>query len=443
MWKSVRGARAAVGDRASNHGRVFRQPRGPFPPPDENVVLATAPTQSCDSHIGDTSMADPVHKILAAALAGIPLRIVPYKEAKEWGRHDTAAGTKIGEYWYGVGIDGGKSSTLKFGSTEAFMADVLAACTPWLGGAQANRFSREIPLVKLLTPTEWLSVQFHDKKNEAWLVTAIDQSSLPPNTPASIILGYSQKEVGKHSAGVTQKYQDAAIAYDDHLKGLTDLLVAQAYRSDLEQEGRVIPVSQRISAVKPAHNALASCRNVVDGFYNYLPVDKGDVIAIEAGTLHALGPGVQVIEPQIAGDTQSTDDFDRLRYRDWWPRATKRLDLNRINETKPAVGAKGTMQVINKTGNYVIERFPGGFEKVGLGAHLITFNNKAKVSESAITSFHELWVVEGKASAVVGGIEYDIPEALPGSEMLFIPATAKEYEVHADQGTRIIDIFVP
>jgi mannose-6-phosphate isomerase class I len=266
---------------------------------------------------------------------------------------------------------------------------------------------------------------------------------LPDDAPASIILGYSQKELGKYSTGVTQKYQDAAKAYDEQLEALTNRLLEEGYRSQLEQRGRVIPVSQHVSAVRSAHSELKLRRQDVDAFYNYLPVGKGDVIAIEAKTLHALGPGVQVIEPQIPGDTQSTDDFDRLRYRSWWRKEAKGLDLDTITKTKPEVGKKGKMELVQDTCDYVIERFPGGFEKVGLGAHLVTFKKNAKVSESAITSFHELWVVEGKASVMVGGNKYGIPEVSPGEEMLFIPATAQEYEIHAAQGTRVVDIFVP
>ncbi len=61
-----------------------------------------------------------------------------------------------------------------------------------------------------------------------------------------------------------------------------------------------------------------------------------------SGTLHAMGPGVYVIEPQISGPTQSLEDGTTYPVRYYFPGyqregALKSLDIDRVGEMKPEV----------------------------------------------------------------------------------------------------------
>ncbi len=386
--------------------------------------------------------------LIATALKeGKPVYSEPYREAKEWGREDQIVSVKIGEYWDGFMAP--KTALLKIEDEAAPMFGVIAQVPKEaLGEKPVMDYGAEMPLVKLLTPQEWLSVQFHETKNESWLVTEAEEG-------ARIIFGFSEEAIEEHEGqkiGVSEAYQNIANAYDSKLKDLYEVLVHLGYEKQLEKVGRVLPVARMARASSPKNEHLGVhiktievLRNEMEKFYNYVEVKPGDVIPVKAGMLHALGPGVTVVEPQIPGTTQSTDDFDRLRYRSWYPEAKKGLDLDRIHESIPVVGKITSMEVIEATDTYKIERMPGNFESKGLEAHVITFTGSGVIEVSDIASLHRFWLIEGGEASVAGvdGTAYHIPRAVPGKGMLFVPASAGGYKIIAEAGTKIVDVFTP
>jgi len=120
----------------------------------------------------------PLEKVINDTIQGLPLYIHPYRQLKVWGVKG------IGEYWYGAEA-GEKSSTVHVGEDAVRLADIVRAIPEKvLGKKVIERFGKTLPLVKILTPEARLSVQFHDTKNELWIVTGIDKSIAGENIQA-------------------------------------------------------------------------------------------------------------------------------------------------------------------------------------------------------------------------------------------------------------------
>ena len=121
--------------------------------------------------------------------------------------------------------------------------------------------------------------------------------------------------------------------------------------------------------------------------------------------MHATGPGIEVVEPQIAGPTQSLEDGATYPVRYYFPGyerpgGKKKLDINRINEMRKGVVIESVPEIIEESqaGSPQVERLPGGFEDKGLEVHRITaFEEASQVDLENIKSFHTLVTVKGKA----------------------------------------------
>ena len=185
----------------------------------------------------------------------LPFRLRPWFSERPWGRRDLRP-------WYG---DTGTTELVGEAwltgpqcvvETGAFAGKTLASLSGKLGG--------EFPLlVKLLFPAEKLSVQVHP--DDAWAQA----------------LGETR---GKTECWyVLESEPGAAVAL-----GLKDGSVA-----DLE-------------------------RSVADGtmesLLKWVPVSVGDMLFVDAGTVHAIGPGVVLLETQQTSDvTYRLYDYGRPR----------------------------------------------------------------------------------------------------------------------------------
>jgi len=114
----------------------------------------------------------------------------------------------------------------------------------------------------------------------------------------------------------------------------------------------------------------------MEWFYNYRVVKIGDVIPIPSGTLHALGPGIEVVEPQIPGPTQSLEDGETYPVRYCFPGykrpgVEKMLDIDRAAEMSPGFIEEALPEIIKNEKGCVVERLPGKFEDKGLEVHRI------------------------------------------------------------------------
>ncbi|MFH1305213.1 MAG: hypothetical protein ABIH74_02280 [Candidatus Omnitrophota bacterium] len=387
-----------------------------------------------------------------AVREGTPLYIRPHRDARVWGRDG------IGEYWYGA--EGGENDSLVYTTNTlppvitGRMSEVVRTVPEELLGAGVTaRYGHRLPLVKMLDPVKRLSVQIHDTKNELWVVTGVDRA-LAGRNPA-IILGFSPEIVEKYGDEVTEYYQRTLKTYGDALNTLIGRLEATGHGDLLNKTGDAVIAAEQVAGergnqhIEEALVWLKGLRGDLDFFYNYRTVEEGDVIPIPAGTLHALTPGIQVVEPQIAGSTQAMEDGATYPVRYAFPGheregAKKVLDVERAGEINPEVVVGSAPEVIDERESIVVERLPGGFEDKGLEVHRITLSEGAEIVEEGITSFHTLVATEENAAQiVVGGKTYTIPKAATGGEMLIIPASAGEYKIVASKPVQIIDTFTP
>lgn len=375
-----------------------------------------------------------------AVRKGTPFYVLPYKEPKVWG----VGG--IGEYWYGAEA-GSKSSTARIGQDHVAM-DRLVAAIPEdvLGKDVVRAFGSRMPLVKILTPNGRLSSQFHDAKNELWIVTSTSIES-----PA-IILGFSKEAVAKHGNRVTDEYRRSLEAYGKALNALIDALENNGFKAELERTGDAEAAAKNVSAkngaVAAALKTYEAAEKGMKWFYNLRPVKVGDVIPIPSGTMHALGAGVEIVEPQIAGPTQSLEDGATYPVRYYFPgferpRAQKKLDVDRVGEMKKEVVSEDKPVVIGEGKGYTIEKLPGGFEDKGLEVHRITIKAGSVIEVPEVSSFHNLVALEGRARVVVDEIGYNVPKASGDGEMLLVPSTATGYRIEALTDVQLVDTFTP
>ena len=385
----------------------------------------------------------PAGRIIAAAGAGDPLYLIPHEESKVWGVNGT------GEYWYGA-ESGEKSSIARVGEDTAPMCDIVAdAPNDVLGEKSIERFGRMFPLVKILSPKDRLSVQFHDAKNELWIVMGINKSAAGKNP--SIIVGFSSKAIERYGADTIKQYGTILVKYGDALNALIKLLEEQGHASLMDKEKNVIKAAEKAgknSSISNAVKQLKTLRDDLEVFYNYRAVEIGEVIPIRAGTLHALGPGIMVLEPQIPGPTQSLEDGATYPVRYYFPGhkrrgAMKKLDLDRTGELTPDAAPGDISEMIEDKNGVVVERLPGNFEEKGLAVYRITMNAERAEYLPHPGVLHCIVALRGKVTAEVNGEKFSIPEARPGGEMLVIPAASVGLKITACGAAQIIDTFIP
>jgi len=188
-------------------------------------------------------------KVISAVSDGMPMQVWPYKEPKVWGVNG------IGEYWYGA-ESGDKSSIAVVAEEKAPLDEIVKAIPEEVIGKLAvAKFGNTLPLVKILTPKGRLSVQFHDKKNELWIVTGIDVS-VAGKTPW-VIAGFSRKAINKFKENVTAEYRKVLEEYGKKLNGLIDLLEEEGTKFPspfAETDETVLEVGADIPGVTPSES---------------------------------------------------------------------------------------------------------------------------------------------------------------------------------------------
>ncbi len=193
-----------------------------------------------------------------------PFRLAPWFSERPWGRRDLrpwyeATGTTepVGEAWLT-----GAQCVVETGALKGqTLAQAAAEEGERLVGAEETRHgeSTEFPLlVKLLFPSEKLSVQVH------------------PDDAMARELGEPR---GKTECWyVVEAEAGAAIAL-----GLREGVTKEAVRAMAEGTHRVGMAMEEL--------------------LEWVPVTAGEMVFVDAGTVHAIGPGVVLLETQQTSDT--------------------------------------------------------------------------------------------------------------------------------------------
>ena len=156
--------------------------------------------------------------------------------------------------------------------------------------------------------------------------------------------------------------------------------------------------------------------NTLSEVCNYVPVKKGDVFFIGAGTLHAIGEGILIAEvQQNSNTTYRVSDYGRLGA-DGKPRPLHIEKAVDVTKREPATVAYGNVGVTENTDfGSVRELAECDFFKV----KLINLSGKTEISEK--DSFVSLLVLSGEVTLDWGD---EIINAKKG-DSIFIPADMK------------------
>ena len=156
--------------------------------------------------------------------------------------------------------------------------------------------------------------------------------------------------------------------------------------------------------------------NTLSEVCNYVPVKKGDVFFIGAGTLHAIGEGILIAEvQQNSNTTYRVSDYGRLGA-DGKPRPLHIEKAVDVTKREPATVAYGNVGVTQNTDfGSVRELAECDFFKV----KLINLSGKTEISEK--DSFVSLLVLSGEVTLDWGD---EIINAKKG-DSIFIPADMK------------------
>ena len=339
-----------------------------------------------------------------------PFRLKPWFSPRPWGRRSlepwysaaqTGASEPVGEAWL-TGPDCIAETGPLAGKTLASIAHSHAA--QLLGAVDTQ--PAEFPLlVKLLFPADKLSVQVHPDdaharslgqprgKTECWYVLAADPG-------AQIALGFNS------TADATPDAVRAAIAAGT----LEDLL-------------------------------------------NWVPVAPGDMVFVDAGTVHAIGPGMVLLE------TQQTCDITFRMYDYGRPRELHIDKALRVMKTHTAAGkvAPQKMRASEMESGAPSKLRVGGIETATDFTRLIQQQyftvdryDLAANSEVTIDADKPGCLVALSGDATVSGCPVGVVaadctspiDALPG-QAIILPATTGDLTVSSTTGAAFVHCWAP
>ena len=310
-----------------------------------------------------------------------PFRLAPYFRTRPWGFHDLSPwynykteGEPIGEVWLTGEMCVADTGPLKDLSLEEITRQHRSTL---LGPALSGK---DFPLlIKLLFPKEKLSVQVHPDD-------ALAQSYGEPRGKTECWYALEAKAGAKVALGVRQ--------------GVT------------------------VDQVKRAVND-----HTLESLLTLVPVEKGDMLFVDAGTVHAVGPGVVILE------TQQTSD---LTYRMYDYGSPRELHLEKSFAAMHLTTRAGKVPPRSVNGHSVlieekyfrIERWP---VRLGTAASLVT---PAQVVQM-------LFVTEGRIR--ISGLSFDgqsfEPFFVERNQIAVIPAPTARWTLGTDRPAEIIRIL--
>jgi mannose-6-phosphate isomerase len=306
-------------------------------------------------------------------LAG--LRLIPTYHQRVWGgQRLRPADPPIGEGWIiheeNQIQDGPQAGRTLADLTAEYGADLL-------GTVPLGRTGDRFPLlIKILDAADWLSVQVH------------------PNDEQAVAL-QGQGHFGKTEAWHILEAAPGAQLIAGMQPGTTREALAEAIRA-----------------------------GTVTDLARYLKVVAGDTVFIEAGTVHALGPGLLLYEVQQTSD---------ITYRVF--------DWNRPQSAGRALHIDQSLAVSNPAISGEVQSPPPATEAVGALVACPYFTLEQIVGRdepialaTAGETFHALTVVEGTATLAGDGWQQQIGRF----ESVVVPASAGAYTVRPHGACRLL-----
>jgi mannose-6-phosphate isomerase len=296
-----------------------------------------------------------------------------YRERVWGGQRLRAADPPVGEAWIAYG-----ASRVANGQLAGRTLDQLSAGygPALLGKTVANRFGVRFPLlIKLLDCADWLSIQVHPDDEQA------------------------RRMVGADEFGKTEAW----------------------YFIDAEAGAQII------AGVNPGVGRdeliAAIQRRRVPEIAHRLAVHDGEALLIEAGTLHAVGPGILLYEVQQASDTTyRIYDWDRPGS------AGRRLHIEESVEVARPVGPNELRHphVSSETGTAPAI----GCSYFDLDLIHVSPQGGPLTADTAGRAFHLVTAVEGMAEIRHGAERV----GLSRFETALVAGSTGAYEIHSKDG---------
>ena len=299
-----------------------------------------------------------------------PFRIAPFFSPRPWGTrdlkpwYDFRPSEPIGEAWLT-----GPQCLIETGDQQGRTLSELAAAYPdALLGPRRNEVGDYPLLVKILFPHEKLSVQVH---------------------PDDILAQQIGQPRGKTECWYVLEAQPGAA-------------VALGLKAG--------------STVEGMRKAIAD--HTLEAMLEQVPVAKGDMIFVDAGTVHAIGPGVVLLE------TQQTSDITYRLY-----------DYGRPRELHIGSGLAATR--LHTAAGPVAPKAEGSrtrlIEQKYFSVDRINLDNKSPFSSKSPASVpHALVAVEGAAVLHAEGCE---PVDLMPGRAVVVPAAISGYRLESPVAT--------
>lgn len=160
------------------------------------------------------------------------------------------------------------------------------------------------------------------KIGEAWLISTLDKSETQiEGQDLSVVLGHKLPYIVKildaaEPLSVQVHPNDKWASELENSKGKTECWLIL---NSVNNGGVYLGLKKDVT---DAEFKTAILKNEsVENFLNFYPVKKGDFISVPAGTIHAIGPGVTLLEVQQASG---------ITYRLWdWGRLDRELHIDK------------------------------------------------------------------------------------------------------------------
>jgi len=303
-----------------------------------------------------------------------PFRLAPYFRTRVWGFNDLSPwydyktdGEPIGEVWLTGEMCAAETGPL----TGQSLKQITAAYGETLLGK--DRADEEFPLlVKVLFPKEKLSVQVHPDD------------------------------------ALAQKYGEP--------RGKTECW----YALDAQPGAQVALGIKPNTPPQQVRDAIEESR--LEELLAWLPVNKGDMIFVDAGTVHAIGPGAVLLE------TQQTSD---LTYRMYDYGRPRELHLDKSFEAMRLTTGAGKMTPKSVNGHSIL-----------IDQKYFRVERWKEVAPSAENAFADVvqLVFAAEGSLKIEGANFE-PFSLNRCQLAVIPAGVRNWRVSTEGAAEVIRIL--
>lgn len=308
---------------------------------------------------------------------------------------EAAAFAVVGESWE-VSVEPNFSSIVTNVDGQPLLADLIAAQpSATLGEKVANAFGGCPLLVKFLNASQPLSVQVH---------------------PDDRFVGLEPHQSGKPESWVIISADSGAGIY----LGLRDGVSRGAFEAAIREGGDL------------------------SVYLNFVPVISGDCFEIEAGTIHSIGPGITLVEPQIVlpgreGVTYRVWDWDRRYDESGKPHPNgqgRRLDIDKSMAVIQFDGLRGDAFVAStrRRATIVTESARARHER-------LVDNSSLVVDRLVGTGYVFIETEQLLAITVVEGsitpLNRPVHESFRRGESFVIPASAAPVELNLERCTAV------